>query len=102
MSALSHLAGEWIGRYRGHFDEVIRITQHGSLVEAVKVTGDENVPAGEITWRADLHTGQGAGQIAEAEFRHARFVPGRLIVHSAQRIEFVWNEIGAVEFRRDD
>lgn len=102
MNELPQITGEWIGRYRGHFDEVIRITQHCSLVEAIKVTGDENVPAGEITWRADLQTGQGAGQIAEAEFRNPRFVPGHLIVRSTRIIEFFWNEIGSVEYRRDD
>lgn len=102
MKDLPQLAGEWIGRYRGHYDEVIRITQRGRAVEAVKVTGDDNVPAGEITWRADLRTSQGEGQIAETEFRHPRFVPGRLLVHSAQRIEFIWDEFGAVEYRRDD
>jgi Cyclin D1 binding domain len=96
------LAGDWIGRYPGHFEEVIRITQSGNGVQAVKVTGDENVPAGEITWIADLATGIGHGQIAEKEFRGARFVPGRLVVHSSDRIEFIWEKLGSVEYRRDD
>ncbi len=30
------LTGEWIGRYTGHFDEVVRITQTAMRVEAVK------------------------------------------------------------------
>ena len=50
------LAGEWIGHYPGHFDEVIRIEQEGDKVEAVKVTGDDYVPAGATTWRASLRT----------------------------------------------
>jgi hypothetical protein len=99
---LPTLSGDWIGRYPGHFDEVIRIRQEGAAVEAVKITGDENVPAGEVTWRANLATGRGEGQLAEKEFRNSRFVPGRLVVHSPERIEFVWEKIGSVEFRRDD
>lgn len=96
------LAGEWIGKYPGHFEEVIRIEQQGSRVEAIKVTGDENVPAGEITWRADVATGAGEGQIAEKEFRNPRFIPGRLVVMTRDQIAFVWEQLGSVEYRRDD
>jgi hypothetical protein len=97
-----NLAGEWIGHYRGHFDEVVRIEQKGHIAVATKVTGDSYVPAGEITWRANVFTGAGEGQVAEEEFRHARFVPGQLKIVSPEKIEFVWDNIGSVEFRRDD
>ena len=96
------LSGEWIGRYPGLFDETVRITHDGSWVEAFKITGDEHVPAGEVTWRADLQTLQGEGQVAEREFHHPRFVPGRLEILQADLIVFHWKDIGAVEFRRDD
>ena len=96
------LSGEWIGHYTGHFDEVIKITQHGSRVEAVKLTGDDYVPAGEITWRADLGTGVGEGQVAEEGFRNARFIPGQLKVMTRERIVFRWLNSGQVEFRRDE
>lgn len=96
------LTGEWIGHYPGHYDEVIRIHQDGEEVEAVKITGDEYVPAGEITWRASLSTGHGEGQIAAQEFQHPRFVPGRLIIVNHERIIFKWENCGEVEFRRDD
>ncbi len=96
------LTGEWIGHYPGHFDEVIRIQQDGDCLEAVKITGDEYVPAGAITWRVNLRTLKGEGQIAEQEFRHPRFVPGRLKVLSPDRIVFRWEQCGEVEYRRDD
>ena len=96
------LDGEWIGRYPGHFDEVVRIIREGNRVQAVKVTGDEHVPAGEITWRVDLPTLKGEGQVAEREFHRPRFVPGRLEILSADLIVFHWENIGSVEFRRDD
>lgn len=96
------LSGEWLGFYTGHFDEVVRVTQEGDFVEAVKVTGDEYVPAEEVTFRANLRTGMGEGQIAEREFRNARFVPGRLMVVDPDRFVFSWQNCGEVEFRRDD
>lgn len=100
--SLPSLAGEWIGRYPGHFDETVLITQQDAQVEAVKITGDEHVPAGEVTWRADLRTLLGEGQVAEREFHHPRFVPGRLEVLSNDLLIFHWEGIGSVEFRRDD
>jgi hypothetical protein len=95
-------SGEWIGYYPGHFDEVVRIYQRGNQLEAVKITGDDHVPGGAITWRADLRTGRGEGQIAETEFRNPRFIPGRLVVLNDERIVFTWEKLGSVEFRRDD
>ena len=96
------LSGEWLGYYTGHFDEVVRIAQNGDYVEAIKVTGDDYVPADEITWRANLRTGRGEGQIAEREFRNARFVPGRLQIVNSNKLIFTWENCGEVEFRRDD
>lgn len=98
----AQLAGEWIGHYPGHFDEVIRITQHGEMLEAVKVTGDDYVPDGEVTWRANVQTGNGQGQIAEEGFRNPRFIPGRLRIENPERITFIWDDVGAVEYRKDD
>jgi hypothetical protein len=97
-----NLSGEWLGYYTGHFDEVVRITQHGDMIEAVKITGDDFVPAEEVTFRANIKTGVGEGQIAEREFRNPRFVPGTLKVLSEDRIIFRWEQCGEVEFRRDD
>ena len=101
-SPLPDLTGEWIGRYPGHFDEIVRISWRNGLLEALKLTGDEHVPAGEITWRADPATLLGQGQVAEHEFRRPRFVPGRLEIVSADLIVFHWEKVGSVEFRRDD
>jgi hypothetical protein len=96
------LSGEWVGFYTGHYDEFVRIVQKGDVVEAVKITGDDFVPADEITWRANVNTGYGEGQIAEREFRNPRFVPGKLKVLGEDRIVFSWLNCGEVEFRRDE
>ena len=78
------------------------ITQVGTSVVAVKITGDEHVPAGEITWRADVETLAGEGQVAEREFHRPRFVPGRLEILGCDAIAFHWENVGSVEYRRDD
>lgn len=96
------LIGEWIGHYPGHFDEVIRIEQSGDDIQAIKITGDEYVPAGAVTWRASLRTMEGEGQIAELDFQHPRFVSGRLRILNPERIVFHWDNCGEVEFRKDD
>ena len=96
------LTGEWIGHYPGHFDEVICVSQNGDEVEAVKITGDDYVPAGAITWKANLRTLKGQGQIAEKDFVHPRFIPGKLIIVNPERIIFRWQNCGEVEFRKDD
>jgi len=101
-SSSIRLEGEWIGDYRGHFEEVIRIDLMQGQWVATKITGDENVPAGEVTWRADATTCQGEGQIAGQGFTEPRFVPGHLEVLSPDRIVFHWDEVGQVEYRRDD
>lgn len=102
VAAPVDLSGEWIGYYPGHFDEVVRVTQVGEFAEAVKITGDEHVPGGAVTWRANVGTGIGEGQVAEQEFRNPRFIPGRLQVLGPERIKFSWGKLGSVEFRKDD
>ena len=101
-SSVTDLSGEWIGHYRGHFDQVVKIVQSGDHIEAVKITGDDHVPAGEVTFRADLKTLSGEGQVAEKEFRNPCFVPGKLVILGTDRIAFSWENCGTVEFRKDD
>jgi len=98
----ANLAGEWIGHYRGHFDQVIKITQLGEEVVAVKITGDDHVPGGAVTFRANVRSGAGEGQVAEKEYRNACFVPGKLEIAGPDRIAFTWENCGRVEFRKDD
>jgi len=101
-TTILNLAGEWIGHYPGHFDEVIRIQQQDEELEAIKITGDDFVPAGAVTWRANLRTLEGEGQLAEKEFLNPRFVPGKLTIVNPERIIFRWENCGEVEFRRDE
>ena len=48
------LAGLWKGNYPNHGDELVRLHYDGDQLYATKMTGDAHVPAGEVTFRADL------------------------------------------------
>lgn len=50
-----NLDGLWVGKYGHHGYEMINVTYQGDLLIAYKVTGDKNVPRGEITFQADLN-----------------------------------------------
>lgn len=49
-----NLEGLWVGKYGNHGYEMVNITYVGDNLIAYKVTGDKNVPRGEITFQADL------------------------------------------------
>uniref|UniRef100_A0A6U3S517 Uncharacterized protein n=1 Tax=Ditylum brightwellii TaxID=49249 RepID=A0A6U3S517_9STRA len=49
-----NIEGLWIGKYGEHGYEMINVTYAGDTLIATKVTGDENVPKGEISFTADL------------------------------------------------
>jgi hypothetical protein len=55
-SCLPHLnlEGLWIGKYGSQGYQMINVTYAGDTLIAYKVTGDENVPRGEISFKADL------------------------------------------------
>ncbi|GIL94703.1 hypothetical protein Vretimale_922, partial [Volvox reticuliferus] len=51
------LAGLWTGVYGPHGPEIVSLSYDGrgagSRIMATKITGDPNVPAGEVTFRVD-------------------------------------------------
>ena len=100
---LKDLEGEWIGHYRGHTEQTVRFTIENGWLTATKITGDEHVPGGEITFKANLNNhGIGVGQVAEKEFRNSTWVPGKLVVIDKEHVQFTWAECGTVSYRKDD
>jgi len=47
--------GIWVGNYGNHGLELINVTYVGDNLIATKVTGDETVPRGQVSFTADLH-----------------------------------------------
>lgn len=45
------LEGDWVCFYGAEGPEVVRILERDGCLRAIKITGDSNVPAGELTWR---------------------------------------------------
>mmetsp|Transcript_3203 Transcript_3203/g.4604 ORF Transcript_3203/g.4604 Transcript_3203/m.4604 type:complete len:379 (+) Transcript_3203:133-1269(+) len=49
-----NMHGLWCGKYGDHGFEMINITYAGETLIATKVTGDQNVPKGEVSFTVDL------------------------------------------------
>ena len=115
------LEGLWVGKYGPHGYEMINVTYTGDTLVAYKVTGDQNVPKGEVTFKADLspeatekaglepieltsdaskqwgtsHLPRypGEGQVAAEGFVNNQFVDGQLIL-VGEYFSFAWVPMG--------
>eukprot|EP00127_Corallochytrium_limacisporum_P001625 Clim_evm22s70 gene=Clim_evmTU22s70 len=104
----SSVEGVWVGDYGPHGVEIIAVTLEDGVLYGRKITGDENVPANELTWRVQIQEQPeevdyrmwnvrfaqdhmdgvdsvrliypGAGQIAGHGFRDPTYVPGKFAV----------------------
>lgn len=115
-----NLDGLWVGKYGEHGFEMINVTYSGDTLIAYKVTGDRNVPKGEISFEVDLspptdmgvlepiELGEqaaeqwgnrylqrfaGEGQVASRGFKNPKWLDGQLIL-VGQYFSFAWLPIG--------
>lgn len=76
-----NLGGEWEGSFGlGNYQqqtERVRVVQQGATLTATKITGDDFVPAGQVTLIAEVtgRTFAGSQQGAERGFVNARWFP---------------------------
>ena len=91
---LPNLNGYWVGDYGGHGYELIRIYHKGYKIYAKKLTGDENIPAGKLTWRMtfgeDMREGKGEIHLAERGFMVSRWSTAYLYVIDKNFIRITW------------
>jgi len=116
-----NLQGLWVGKYGDHGYEMINVTYAGDTLVATKVTGDKNVPKGELTFTADLSPNAegrdelepielsevasqqwghkhlprfpGQGQVAAEGFVNNQWMEGQLIL-VGEYFSFAWVPIG--------
>ena len=112
------LEGLWVGRYGDNF-QMVNVTYTGDLLTAHKVTGDNHVPKGEITFQVDLSPSSkehldpielgsdamaqwgskylqryaGQGQVAANGFVNRKWLDGQLILVN-QYFSFAWLPTG--------
>lgn len=116
-----NLEGLWVGKYGPHGYEMINVTYVGDTLVATKVTGDKNVPKGEITFTANLNPSSskngpigpielsdeaarqwgtkhlprfsGHGQVATEGFTNNQWIDGQLIL-VGEYFSFAWIPLG--------
>jgi hypothetical protein len=114
-----NLGGLWVGNYGDQAGyEMINVTYSGDTLIATKVTGDKNVPRGQISFKVNMAPSndtndaalepiklsekaaskwgtdklpryQGEGQVAGEGFANNKFVDGQLIMFDGS-FSFVW------------
>lgn len=118
-----NLEGLWVGKYGEQGYEMINVTYAGDMLIAYKVTGDKNVPKGQISFKADLspraimagdrglepiELGEdaarqwgtkflerfgGEGQVAHQGYVNSQWIDGQLIL-VGRYFSFAWLPIG--------
>ena len=113
-----NLGGLWVGKYGEQGFEMINVTYVDDTLIAYKVTGDANVPKGQVSFSVDLGTPSttlepielqddaaqqwgskflprfdGQGQVASRGYVNSQWLAGQLILVN-QYFSFAWLPIG--------
>lgn len=88
------LNGIWIGKYGAHGDELVRVIQKGFNLEAWKVTGDPNVPAGKQTWKMvldrEMAIGEGNIHLADHGYTNPRWGQATFKIIDSDHFDITW------------
>jgi len=106
------IEGLWVGLYDDS-NQMVRVKLDGDQAVATKwiggsvpYSGSLNVPAGSVSWEADVNTGAGQMRAAAPGNVNAHWHPGTLEITSPDRLTFTETlesgEQNAVVFRRVD
>ncbi|OZJ02157.1 hypothetical protein BZG36_04630 [Bifiguratus adelaidae] len=116
--------GLYAGSYGPHGVEFLLVKEHytenplasrRTKVMAHKVTGDRNVPRGQLSWMSNLHDPiriaeeqefrgsnvyEGMGQVAFDGFINNSLIPGALILCSPTKLAFAWEDLAHITIYR--
>ncbi|KAL8904516.1 MAG: hypothetical protein Q9207_003206 [Kuettlingeria erythrocarpa] len=67
-------------------------------LEAIKLTGDPNVPRGEYTWVAEDIGPDGLLRVADERIFKDKFIPSQLIMINRNTLAQYWEDFGHVSF----
>jgi len=89
------LNGYWTAEYGAHGEELIKVTHNGFYLNAIKVTGDVNIPAGKPTWNMTLYkekTTEGTGELhlADTGYQNPRWGQASIEVKDKDNINVLW------------
>lgn len=83
------LAGRWRGHYGKAGWEQIEVRYEGDTLIATKITGDQNVPAGAVTFKADVSEAGRLGMVGNEEGLHpAEKIRGHLESNLGETLSF--------------
>jgi hypothetical protein len=94
-SSTFNLNGLWTADYGAHGEELIKVTHHGFYLNAIKVTGDVNVPAGKPTWNMTLYkenTKEGTGELhlADTGYKNPRWGQASIEIKDKNTFTVLW------------
>jgi len=87
------LQGFWFADFDQNGLELMEIMEEGDKFVAVKVTGDANVPGGQISFIIDNHTLVGEIQVAEKGFTNHQWFPGKVDDLKMNSFVFSWSDL---------
>jgi len=88
------LSGLWTAEYGVHGEEIVQVKHTGYELNATKITGDVNVPAGKPTFKMRLseNTTKGQGQLhlADTGYQNPRWGRASILIKDHDHFEVYW------------